>query len=145
MSIGSQITVAFEGGFVSFVEAATAGPDARRRVTWDGIDFHADAEHVAALLDLRSGPDTDGIEFPSTRSYPDLGLVLWCDRKPAAWSRGPFMTVGVRRVGVRDRELSTERANELLRLYGIVPLAKPDAASSPAGTPRDPAAISFGS
>ena len=129
MSVGARIAVAFEGGFAAMVEAATAGPDARRRVTWDGIDFHAGSELVAGLLDLRSRPDTDGPEFPSTRSYPDLGLVLWCDRKPAAWSRGPFMTVGVRRVGVRDRALSTERANELLKLYGIVPLA--DETSTP--------------
>ena len=81
---------------VAEVEAAVEA-EGSGDLVWGEVDLTGPAAQLAAELDARGEPDRSDREFPGTRAYPELGLVLWTDSKPDAWMEGPFETVLVRR------------------------------------------------
>ena len=80
------------------VEVAVPRDQDDRGVMWNDLDFALDPGQVAGALDEIAQPDTEDAEYPTTRRYPDLGLILWKDAKPEDWLDGPFESVLVRRI-----------------------------------------------
>jgi len=80
------------------VEVAVPREQDDRGVMWNDLDFAMDPGQVAGAVDEIARPDMEYAEYPATRHYPDLGLVLWKDAKPDDWLDGPFQSVLVRRI-----------------------------------------------